>query len=58
MGVSFLSFLVQRKKNKLLRLDEEIKQTKEKLISYKDSDKYRECSGNLQKHLEKEEKDQ
>lgn len=53
-----MRFLAQRKSEKLTRLDEEIKSIKDKLAPSKNSEEYKECSKNLLKTLEKEEKDQ
>lgn len=57
-GLGLLRFLIQRKTDKLARLDEEIKMFKEKLTPSASSDEYRECSKALLKTLEKEERDQ
>lgn len=52
-GVDFLRFLVQRKGEKLIRLDEEIKLFKEKLLPFNNEDDYREGSKSLLKTLKK-----
>lgn len=57
-GVKFLGFLIQRKNNKLIRLDGEIKLIKEKLVPHINSEEYKERSSVLKKLLEKEEIEQ
>ncbi|XP_077346362.1 uncharacterized protein LOC143989996 [Lithobates pipiens] len=57
-GIDLLRFLVRRKTEKLTRLDEDIKIIKEKLTPFVNGGEYKECSKNLQKVLEKEERDQ
>lgn len=57
-GVTFLDFLVQRKKSKLVRLDMEIKLIKDKMSTYTNSEEYKERSTVLKKLLEKEEIEQ
>lgn len=57
-GISFLQFLVSRKKSKLARLDLEIKTLKDNLLPYKESEEYRERTSNLIKTLDKEEREQ
>lgn len=52
-----MRFLVQRKSDKLARIDE-IKIIRDKLAPFTISEEYKECSKNLVKVLEKEEKDQ
>lgn len=53
-GVSLLRRLVQRKSEKLARLDQEIKNIRDKLAPSINSEEYKECSKNLLKTLEKE----
>lgn len=55
-GVAFLRFLAERKSEKLARLDTEIKTVKELLVPFKSGEEYRECSSNLLKTLEKDQK--
>lgn len=57
-GIEFLKFLVGRKNNKLVRLDEEIKTIKDKLTPFKESTDYQDKSSSLLKILDKEDKDQ
>lgn len=57
-GTNFLDFLISRKKNRLLMLDKEIKELKDKLLTLKNSTEYNSLSSNLQSHLEKEDRDQ
>lgn len=56
--VNFLWFLVERKTSKLGRLDDEVKNIKEKITPFKSSDEYIERSKNLLKLLEKEDREQ
>lgn len=57
-GLGLLRFLIQRKSDKLLRLDGEIKNIKEQLTPHINSEDYKEQSKGLLKTLEKEDKDQ
>lgn len=57
-GIKFLSFLITRKNNRLSAFDTEIKDLKDKLLSFKNSIEYNSLSPNLQNHLEKEDRDQ
>lgn len=57
-GIKFLDFLVTRKKTRLPLLDREIKEIKDKLLTFKNSNEYNSLSGGLQTHLEKEDRDQ
>lgn len=41
-GIDFLQFLISRKKDKLTRLDLEIKTPKDSFLPYKDSEEYKE----------------
>lgn len=52
-GFNYLKFLVEKKANKLLRIDEEIKNIKEKLIPLKSSEEYGERSNFLKNLLKK-----
>lgn len=57
-GIDFLIFLIDRKKAKLTRLDEEIKGIKDKMSPLRESNEYKERSLSLLTLLEKEERDQ
>lgn len=57
-GISFLNLLISKKNNKLLGLDREIKELKDKLSAHKNTMEYNTLSSNLQSHLEKEDRDQ
>lgn len=57
-GTNFLGFLISKKRNRLLTLDKEIKELKEKLVTHKNSLEYNSLSSNLQSHLEKEDRNQ
>lgn len=57
-GVNLLGILITKKCNKLSMLDNEIKELKDKLLTHKNSPEYTALSSNLQKHLEKEDKEQ
>lgn len=53
-----ISLLVDRKRNRLLSIDKEIKEIKDKLLPHKSTPEYLSLSANLNSHLEKEVKDQ
>lgn len=57
-GISLIKFLIERKTFKLAKLDDEIKNIKEKLHPYMGSEEYSVKSQSLMKILEKEDKDQ
>lgn len=57
-GTDFLQFLVTRKKDKLTRLDLEIKTLKDSLLPYKNGEEYKERTSSLIKTLDKEEREQ
>lgn len=56
-GIHFLGFLISKKRNRLIVLDKEIKELKDKFVTHKDSLEYNSLSSNLQSHLEKEDGD-
>lgn len=56
--ISFLNVLISKKNSRLLTLDREIKELKDKLLMYKNSQEYSSLSSNLLNHLEKEDKEQ
>lgn len=57
-GTEFLGFLNSKKKNRLQVLDREIKELKDKLLQFKNSQEYHSLSSNLQSFLEKEDREQ
>lgn len=57
-GINLLGVLISKKRHKLTLLDGEIKEIKDKLLTHKNSSEYSVLSSNLQKHLEKEDKEQ
>lgn len=57
-GVGLLRFLIERKVQKLSRLDEEIKTLKEKLTPLRDTVEYKDKSQSLLNTLEKEDREQ
>lgn len=57
-GIGLLRFLIQRKRDKLFRLDGEIKTLKDQLAPHINSEEYKEHSKGLLKILEKEDRDQ
>lgn len=58
VGISFLNVLISKKNSRLLSLDREIKELKDKLLMYKNSQEYSSLSSNLLNHLEKEDREQ
>lgn len=57
-GISFLNVLISKKNSRLLSLDREIKELKDKLLMHKNSQEYSSLSSNLLNHLEKEDREQ
>lgn len=57
-GIAFLNFLIAKKKQKLLKLDEGVCILKNKLEAFKTQGEYKKKSEVLKKHLEKEVADQ
>lgn len=57
-GIAFLRVLITKKTNRLASLDREIKELRDKLLTFKSSPEYNSLSSNLQGFLEKEIKDQ
>lgn len=58
VGISFLGFLVDKKRSKISQIDREIKDLKEKLLPHKTTSEYISLSANLKNQLEKEEREQ
>lgn len=57
-SISLLCFLVDKKRNRLPKIDREIKELRDLLLPHKFSPEYSSLSANLKNHLEKEEREQ
>lgn len=57
-GISLLNFLIDKKRTRMITIDKEIKEIREKLTSHRSTPEYISHSTSLRNHLEKEEKDQ
>lgn len=57
-GISLLGFLVDKKRDRLSKINREIKELRDQLLPHKSSPEYISPSANLKNQLEKEEREQ
>lgn len=57
-GISFITFLLGKKRARLTTIDKDIKEIRDKLLPFKATPEYMSLSTNLKIHLEKEEREQ